>query len=262
MRRKAKRKEKVSIIEIFVLLLSIISLLIGWMGYGGILFGLPALLLGFIYYRKKGGLISLLTIIFGCIGLAETIVMLMFISMFTSIFDREVVGEKIDIISAKFTAREYLGEYSSVLVVNLSESYTRSFADIFLYDPNGNVVASGDLFYNDKSGELKLRTENICDLNAGKYTIIIKSPLEEILAKKSVYFSGHRLEIEDIDLSLDTSSEYGIYVKRVIVKIKNSGDLPAVISGVRIKIGKYEDYKRFYSEEAPPKKTIEIKFEY
>lgn len=73
---KKDKKSKVGIAEIIGLLLSIIALLIGWMGYGGYLFGIPAIVLGFFYYREKGGLVSLLTIIFGCVGLAETVVVM------------------------------------------------------------------------------------------------------------------------------------------------------------------------------------------
>jgi len=73
MTKRSKKRGINTIIEIIALILGLIAFLIGWMGYGGYLFGIPAIVIGFIFYRKYKGIISLLSIIFGCIGLAETI---------------------------------------------------------------------------------------------------------------------------------------------------------------------------------------------
>jgi len=68
----AKEKRSI-IIEVIALILSLIALLTGWLVYGGFIFGVLAVILGTIYYRKNKNVVSLLSIIFGCIGIAEAI---------------------------------------------------------------------------------------------------------------------------------------------------------------------------------------------
>jgi len=61
------------VISIFALFLGILAMLVGWMGYGGYIFGLPAIIIGAILYKRHRGTLPLLSVIFGVIGLAETI---------------------------------------------------------------------------------------------------------------------------------------------------------------------------------------------
>jgi len=65
-----------AVVEIFGLIFGSIALLIGWMGYGGYVFGVPAIIIGECFRRKHGGIIPLLTIIFGAVGIAESFVVM------------------------------------------------------------------------------------------------------------------------------------------------------------------------------------------
>ncbi len=64
------------VVSIFALFLGVLAMLVGWMGYGGYIFGLPAIAIGVILYKRHGGLLPLLPVIFGVIGLAETVVVM------------------------------------------------------------------------------------------------------------------------------------------------------------------------------------------
>ena len=142
---KKDKKSKVGIAEIIGLLLSIIALLIGWMGYGGYLFGIPAIVLGFFYYRKKGGLISLLTIIFGCIGLAETVAVM---HLFLPALEEELgieektislpyvfelsEGEKLKLVSLDVQKVDYVSENTSFISQEYRVFFPREGFDFYI----------------------------------------------------------------------------------------------------------------------------------
>mgnify|MGYP003878504009 CR=1 FL=1 len=60
--------------DVFALICGVVALLIGWMGYGGYIFGVPAILLGAYRYKKAGGVLPILSIVFGSIGAVESFV--------------------------------------------------------------------------------------------------------------------------------------------------------------------------------------------
>jgi hypothetical protein len=87
---------------ILAVLLGAIALMIGWMGYGGYMFGIPAILLAIYSYKKGHKLMGIVAITFACIGIAETFaVMQLFIPTGERVI-KEVVEETTPkIITAK-----------------------------------------------------------------------------------------------------------------------------------------------------------------
>jgi hypothetical protein len=77
------------------LVLAIIAMAIGWMGYGGFIFGIPALILGILAVRDAGAsrTVGIIGIVFACIGIAESVAAVAFIAAVTeSTSPREVTG--------------------------------------------------------------------------------------------------------------------------------------------------------------------------
>jgi hypothetical protein len=80
---------------ISALVLAIIAAGIGWAGYGGFIFGIPALILGILAVRDAGAsrTIGIIGIVFACIGIAESVAAAAFIAAVTeSTSPREVTG--------------------------------------------------------------------------------------------------------------------------------------------------------------------------
>jgi hypothetical protein len=109
------------IISILAILSGIIALLIGWMGYGGYMFGIPAILLAIYSYKKDHKWLAGLTIIFSCIGVAESFVMMnIVIPTVTPKGFTSKIGEIIDIDGFDFMvnsvnqANVYI-DYSEIL---------------------------------------------------------------------------------------------------------------------------------------------------
>jgi len=68
-----RKKSKLPLIlGVIAILLGAIALLIGWMGYGGYIFGIPALLLATYSYNRDHKVLGVLGIVFSVIGIAES----------------------------------------------------------------------------------------------------------------------------------------------------------------------------------------------
>ena len=140
----AERKGNVGriIIGIIGLILGVLSTLIGWMGYGGYIFGIPAIIVGTVLYRKGMGVLPLLAIIFGAIGLAETIAVA---HIFIPAIERtmEEIGPKEEYITLPHTFEVYEGKVEiSSLEVKKADYVSREIieGEYFVVHPRKGFV--------------------------------------------------------------------------------------------------------------------------
>jgi hypothetical protein len=125
MKRKVEKPRKLPlVISILAVLLGTIALLIGWMGYGGYMFGIPAILLAIYSYLRGHKILAGIAIIFSCIGIAESFAASVFVaSLQQSTTPKAVsakIGRTVDIDGFDFTVNSikqsdvYI-DYSNIL---------------------------------------------------------------------------------------------------------------------------------------------------
>jgi len=195
--------EKAIIVGILALLLGAIALLIGWMGYGGFMFGIPAILLAIYPYRKGHKWLGIFAIIFSCIGIAESFVMMgIVVPAVEKMVKPELVTAKIgepvkidglaltvnDVKTTKWVVGRYFGEdrsfpskegYKFVMlfvVVNNTgvKSEMINIWNVTITTDKGYIykkLSSGDIFRYEKSRqptELELREYNCSPIEEWK----------------------------------------------------------------------------------------------
>jgi len=149
-----KRNAGRTIVGAIGLILGVLSMLIGWMGYGGYFFGLPAIIIGITLYRRDKGVLPLLAIIFGAIGLAETIAV---VHIFIPAIERtmEEIGLKEEYITLPHTFEIYEGKMLEMYALQVKK------ADYVSYEASGGEYIvrrprKGFVFY-----VVKFRVKNV-----------------------------------------------------------------------------------------------------
>ena len=177
-----ERKGRVGriIVGVIGLILGFLSMLIGWMGYGGYMFGIPAVIIGIILYRKDRGVLPLLAIIFGAIGLAETVaIMHIFVPTMEKMVEEiglkeeyitlphtfEVYESKIEMSSLEVKKVDYIsheiikGEYT---VIYPREGFVFYMVKFRIKNIGGNIIDFSQMpccfeLYTDKGREYERR---------------------------------------------------------------------------------------------------------
>ena len=156
-----RKKSKLPLIlGILATLLGAIALLIGWMGYGGYIFGIPALFLATYSYSRGYKLLGVLGMVFSVIGIAESFtVMQVFIPMMEETIEKEFkqarIGEPVKLNGIVLTVDDVKisDRVTEIGFFGLNTTYISrpGYKFVLLYmtiENKGNVSESTSEIYN------------------------------------------------------------------------------------------------------------------
>ena len=258
------------LLSIFGLFLGLISAGIGWMGYGSIIFGIPALILVIISaikekekYRTPVLILMGLTFVLVAVGIIETIIMGAVVSGLEEVVNTSTSPTATPGPSGKITAQS-----SNVTLIDYRLSFIESkptvIANIhsnfdgYAYLYKNNASLDEERFSKDKRTIYLQAGPWGCNFEAGDYNIKFKTRDGREIARKDFRIDPADITIDDFVFTVECNS-FVCNPKRLSIQIKNTGNSPAIINEIELNVnGDIQTIHKQFIIDSNSAKTIEI----
>ena len=219
------------VLSVIGFILALIAAAIGWMGWGGYILGIPAIILVIISLIYRGGSklilgLSIVTLIFGGIGIAETTGGLIFVSGLEEV-SKQTFGPSSVEEGASFNMTNYdllISNGYPVLKINFNSNF-----DGYMYLYNGKEeVDHWPFSKEDVSHDFDLSSYG-CNAKSGTYTLKVFT-IDKNLVKTMNFTINRKVKIDDVKLDVINETFTGLELRSIKVKITNYGNVPVQVT--------------------------------